>query len=175
MKIVVWLWNPWDKYKNTRHNIWFMFLDFFAWKNDFSDFKIETKFKAEISSWEILWEKIILLKPQTYMNLSWESVQKILDFYKIDKTDFIVIYDDLSMDFSKIRFRETWSAWWHNWIKDIIKHIWLDFKRIKIWIWFNENFEVSDWVLSKFTNEQLEVLEDKVFPEIEIILEKNIS
>jgi len=175
MKIIVWLWNPWEKYKNTRHNTWFMFLDFFVQKNDFSAFKIETKFKAEISIWEIFWEKIILLKPQTYMNLSWESVQKILDFYKLNKSDFIVLYDDLSMDFWKIRFRDSWSAWWHNWIKDIIRHIWLEFKRIKIWIWFNENFEVSDWVLSKFTNEQLGQLENKIFLETEKILEQNIS
>jgi len=100
MKLIVWLWNPWEKYKKTRHNIWFMFLDFLVsplnQKNtspltpllkeegDFGEFKTEKKFKAEISEWRFQWEKTILLKPQTYMNLSWESVKKVSDFYKID-------------------------------------------------------------------------------------------
>lgn len=173
MKLIVWLWNPWKKYEKTKHNVWFMFLDFLLSKNSFSDFKNESKFKAETSEWKISWEKTILLKPQTYMNLSWESLRKISDFYKINLDDIIIIYDDLSMDFSKIRFRDTWSAWWHNWIKDIIKYFWKDFKRIKIWIWFNPNFEVSDWVLSNFTLEELENLEKEVFDKVyDLLIEK---
>ena len=174
MKLIVWLWNPWKQYENTRHNIWFMFLDFFAEKNNFSDFKLENKFEAEVSNWFFSWEKTILLKPQTYMNLSWESLRKIVDFYKIDLDDIIIIYDDLSMDFWKIRFREKWSAWGHNWIKDIIKHFQDKFKRIKVWIWFNDNYEVSDWVLSKFTPEELKKLKEKIFPETYLMLKKNI-
>jgi len=166
MKLIVWLWNPWKEYKKTRHNVWFMFLDFLAWKENFSEFKLESKFKAEVSNWFFAWEKTILLKPQTYMNLSWESVRKIVDFYKIDLDDIIVIYDDLSMDFGKIRFREKGSAWGHNWVKDIIKHFWDKFKRIKIWIWFNPNYEVSDWVLSKFNDCEIDKLENEVFVEV---------
>lgn len=101
MKLIIGLWNPWIKYKNTRHNLWFMFLDEFAEKNNFSEFKLEIKFKAEVSNWLYNWEKTILLKPQTYMNLSWESLQKIVNFYKIDIDDIIIIYDDMSMDFEK--------------------------------------------------------------------------
>lgn len=166
MKIIVWLWNPWEKYQKTRHNIWFMFLDYLTEKENFSEFKSETKFKWEISSWNINWEKIILLKPQTYMNLSWESVRKIMDFYKIDNEDIIVIFDDLSLVFWKIRIRNTWSAWWHNWIKSIIEHLKQDFKRIKIWIWLNTNYDISDWVLSKFSNEELKELENNIFKEV---------
>ena len=166
MKLIVWLWNPWDKYKNTRHNIWFLFLDFFAEKNNFSDFKSESKFKWEISTWISNWEKTILLKPTTYMNLSWESLRKIVDFYKINIQDIIIIYDDMSMDFWKIRTRNKWSAGWHNWIKSIISHFWDSFKRIKIWVWFNDNYEVSDWVLSKFTDEELEELENEIFKKV---------
>jgi len=107
------------------------------------------------------------------MNLSWESLKKIVNFYKIDLEDIIVIYDDLSMDFWKIRFRETWSAWGHNWIKDIIKYFWKDFKRLKIWVWYNSNYEVSDWVLSKFSNDELYELNNEIFPKtIEILNEK---
>jgi len=173
MKIIVWLWNPWEKYKKTRHNTWFLFLDYLKEKENFSDFILEPKFKAEISNWILKNEKIILLKPQTFMNLSGESVFKIMNFYKIEKKDFIVIFDDLSMEFSKIRFREKWSAWGHNGIKDIINYLKEDFNRIKVWIWFNDNFEVSDWVLSKFNDEELEKLERNIFPLVyNLLIEK---
>jgi len=151
-----------------------MFLDFLAWKENFSDFKFESKFKAEVSTWNFNWEKTILLKPQTYMNLSWESVKKIVDFYKISLDDIIVIYDDKDMEFWKIRFREKGSAWGHNWVKDIIKYFWDKFKRVKIWIWFNPNYEVSDWVLSKFTDKELDKLENEVFGEVYDLLKSKI-
>lgn len=174
MKLIVWLWNPGKKYERTRHNIWFMFLDFFIIKNNFPDFKLENKFKWEISEAIFLWEKTILLKPETYMNLSWESIRKIIDFYKINLDDIIVIFDDLSLDFGKIRFRDKGSAGGHNWIKDIIKYFWENFKRIKIWVWFNDNYEVSDWVLSKFTTEEYDKLEDWVFNESYNLLKEKI-
>jgi PTH1 family peptidyl-tRNA hydrolase len=151
-----------------------MFLDFFGSKNNFSEFKNESKFKWEISEGIYDWEKTILLKPSTYMNLSWESIRKIVDFYKIDLNDIIIIYDDKDMEFWKIRFRETWSAGWHNWIKSIINHFWKDFKRIKIWVWYNKNYEVSDWVLSNFTKEELEKLEKNIFTNTLELLQKNI-
>lgn len=173
MKIIVWLWNPWKEYEKTKHNVWFMFLDYFQKLNKFSDFSFESKFKAEISSGIYSWEKTLLVKPQTYMNLSWDSIISIMNFYKIDKNDFIVIYDDLSMDFSKLRFRDKWSAGWHNWVKSIIKHLWEEFKRIKVGIGFDSRFEVSDWVLSKFSEEELIDLENDVFKETNNILVKN--
>jgi len=174
MKLIVWLWNPGKKYEKTRHNIWFMFLNFLSLKNNFSEFKLESRFKAETSEWIFEWEKTILLKPQTFMNLSWESIRKIVDFYKIDLDDIIIIYDDKDMDFWKIRFRDTWSAWGHNWIKSIISHFWKDFKRLKIWVWYNPNYEVSDWVLSKFSNDELDKLDDEIFEKSLELLKKNI-
>ena len=174
MKLIVWLWNPGKQYEETRHNIWFMFLDFFRWKENFSEFKLESKFKWEISTWILRWEKTILLKPQTFMNLSWESLRKVSDFYKIELEDIFIIYDDLSLEFAKIRFRDKGSAWGHNWIKDIIKHFWVEFKRIKVWIWFNDNYEVSDWVLSKFRDEEIDSLENNIFDEVYNSLEEKI-
>lgn len=174
MKLIIWLWNPWNDYKNTRHNIWFMFLDYFQKKEWFIEFKNESKFKWEISFWEIKKEKIILLKPQTYMNLSWESIRKVVDFYKIELNDFIVIFDDISMDFWKIRFRDKWSAGWHNGLKDIIKHFKDSFNRIKIWVWFNTNYETSDWVLSKFKDEEIDKLKNDIFPICEKMLIENL-
>ena len=174
MKLIVWLWNPWKEYEKTKHNVWFLFLDYLIENEKFSDFKMESKFKWEISSWIFEWEKTLLLKPQTYMNLSWESIRKIVDFYKIDLEDIIIIYDDLSMNFWKLRFREKWSAGWHNGIKDIIKHFKDQFKRIKVWIWFNDNFEVSDWVLSKFSENELDDLNNEVFNKTLILIKEKI-
>jgi len=173
MKIIVWLWNPWREYEKTKHNVWFMFLDYFIKKNNFSEFIFESKFKAELSNWIYNWEKTILVKPQTYMNLSWESIISTMNFYKIEKNNFLVIFDDLSMDFWKLRFRESWSAGWHNWIKSIIKYLWNDFKRIKVWIWYDSKFEVSDWVLSKFKEEELIDLENEIFKNTNSLLIQN--
>ncbi len=174
MKLIVWLWNPWKEYEKTKHNIWFLFLDYLVENNTFSDFKKDTKFKAEISTWIFKWEKTILLKPITYMNLSWDSIIKIINFYKINLEDIIVIYDDMSMDFWKIRFRAKWSAWWHNGIKSIISHLKDEFNRIKIWIWYNDNYQVSDWVLSKFTNDELNQLDSEIFENVKNILSEKI-
>ncbi len=174
MKLIVWLWNPWDKYLKTKHNIWFIFLDYIINTKEFSEFKFESKFKWEISNGVLKWEKVILLKPQTFMNLSWESVKKVVDFYKINLEDIYIVYDDLSMDFWKIRYRDKWSAWWHNWIKDIIKIFWENFKRFKIWIWFNDKYEVSDWVLSKFSEEELIDLDTSIFKNTYNLLIENI-
>lgn len=173
MKLIVWLWNPWKEYETTRHNLGFLFLEFLKNKEWFSEFKEEVKFKWELSLWVIKWEKTILLKPNTFMNLSWESVRKLVDFYKIDIDDIVVIYDDMSMDFWKIRFRDIWSAGWHNWIKSIISTFWDKWKRIKVWIGLNPKFEVSDWVLSKFTKDELSFLEVEVFPDVYKLLIEN--
>jgi PTH1 family peptidyl-tRNA hydrolase len=173
MKLIVWLWNPGRDYEYTRHNLGFLFLNYLKEKEDFGDFKEDGKFKWSISSWLLAWEKVILLKPLTFMNISWESLRKVMDFYKIDLEDIIVIYDDISMDFWKIRFKDTWSAGWHNWVKSIISHFWDKWKRIKVGIWLNTNYDVSDWVLSKFTKDELDSLQDEIFSKIyDLVSEK---
>lgn len=174
MKLIVWLWNPGSEYEKTRHNIWFLFLNYLVEEKKLIwEWKEEKKFKAEVFETNFIQEKIILLKPQTYMNLSWESVLKIMSFYKIDKKDLIVIFDDISLEFWKIRFRESGSAWGQNWVKNIILHLWEDFKRIKIWIGQDKRYDLSDWVLSKFSIEELKTLNEKIFKEALEMLEKN--
>lgn len=175
MKIIVWLWNPGEQYSKTRHNVGFMFLDFLALKMDFPEFK-ESKFNALISEKTISWEKVILLKPTTFMNLSWESVSKIINFYKLDfKSDLFIIFDDISLDFGKIRYRDKWSAWWHNGIKSIIEKLGSEeFQRIKIWVWLDKKYEVSDWVLSSFKGEELKELKDNIFPQVLVELTKKL-
>ncbi|MDD2870665.1 MAG: aminoacyl-tRNA hydrolase [Candidatus Gracilibacteria bacterium] len=173
MKLIVGLGNPGDKYKNTRHNLGFLFLDYIKTNNNFEEFKLENKFKGEISNGDINGEKIILLKPQTFMNLSGESIRKTVDFYKINLEDLVIIYDDFSLDFGKIRYRDKGSAGGHNGVKDIIKHFGEKFNRIKVGIGFNDNYEISDWVLSKFNELELQNLDDDVFKNIyKLLIEK---
>ncbi len=174
MKLIIWLWNPWIQYKNTRHNAWFIFVDRFREKNSFEDWKFESKYKAEISQWRYNWEKTFLLKPQTFMNLSGESIQKFCSFYKIQEKDWMLIYDDKDMEFWKTRFREKWSAWGHNWIKSIIQYFWKEFRRIKIWIWYDSHYEVSDWVLGKFREEELIDLDNEVYERTILLLDDNL-
>lgn len=151
-----------------------MFLDYLI-KDLWLDWNWEkdNKSKSEKLEINLNWEKVIFIKPQTFMNLSWESVLKTMSFYKIKKEDIIVIYDDISMDFWKIRYREKGSAGGQNWIKDIISKIWDEFPRIKIWIWVDRRFDTSAWVLSKFTSIELHELDTKIFEEVKkLILEK---
>lgn len=174
MKIIIWLWNPWKEYEITRHNIGFLFVDYLAKKYKFPDFTYESKFKADISKGIIDGESVILVKPQTFMNLSGESVSKINTFFKIAPDDFIVVYDDISMDFGKIRFRDTGSAGWHNGIKDIIRFYKEKFNRVKFWVGYDSKWDVSDWVLWKFSAENLIELENKYFEKIYEVVQKNI-
>jgi len=173
MKLIVGLWNPWNQYQETRHNLGFIVLDKFQSEEWFSEWKYESKFTADISSWILNWEKTLLVKPQTFMNLSGESIRKICNFYKLSHDDFIVIYDDIAMEFGKIRMRDTGSAGWHNGVKDIIKHFWDTWKRIKVWVWKDDRYETSDWVLSKFTEEELIDIDNEIYNKVSQELKKN--
>lgn len=175
MKLIVWLGNPWPKYEKTRHNVGFLFLDWLCdKKNIMADWKENKKFKWEIIETNFSGEKVILLKPLTYMNLSGESLIQVKNFYKIDNEDILVVYDDISLDFEKIRYRSKWSAGGQNGVKSIIKNIWEEFMRIKIWIWQDKRFDLSDWVLSKFSSDELSLLNCEIFEKAYELLEENL-
>jgi PTH1 family peptidyl-tRNA hydrolase len=108
---------------------------------------------------------ILLFKPTTYMNLSGDAVSTLVNFYKLDpQTDVLVISDDIDMEFGKVRYRAKGSHGGQNGLKDIIAKLGTDeFARIKIGIGRHEQYSVSDWVLSKFTGEELDILRDEVF------------
>lgn len=158
MKLLVWLWNPWSKYENTRHNVWFKVLEKVCKEYWFSNFAFNKNYNAEISEWNIEFIQCLAIKPMTYMNLSWWPVAQLKKFYKLEDDDIIVIYDDIDMDIAKIRIRKWWSAWWHNGIKDIILKTWTQFfRRLKIWIWRPVHKDyVTDFVLGKFKKEEIE-------------------
>jgi PTH1 family peptidyl-tRNA hydrolase len=112
MKLIVWLWNPWEKYGKTRHNIWFSMIDNWVNSNNFWNWKFESKYKADIITTEINWEKIILCKPQTYMNLSWEAVAPLAKFYKINWNDILIIHDEIDFVTWRIALKLWGSSAW---------------------------------------------------------------
>lgn len=168
MKCIIWLGNPGRQYENTRHNVGFLMVDMLRGSLGFEDYK-DSKFSGVMSEWVYSWEKIIFLKPTTYMNLSGESVASIVNFYKLDpRKDILVISDDIDMEFAKIRYREKWSHGGQNGLRDIIAHLGTDeFARVKVGIGRHDHMSVSDWVLSKFSKSEIEILEKEVFPKIE--------
>jgi PTH1 family peptidyl-tRNA hydrolase len=168
MKCVVGLGNPGQEYAATRHNVGFRFVDFFRIWNRFSDFEDAPKFKGLVSTGMVNGEKILLLKPLTYMNLSGESVAALVAFYKIDpKKDLLILSDDVDMEFGKVRFREKGSSGGQNGLRSIAKSLSTEeFARIKIGIGRDERFETADWVLSKFKPEELAELEKTIFPKV---------
>ena len=165
MKLIIGLGNPGNNYENTRHNMGWMAVDHFAKENDI-EMHLEPKFQGIIGSFSINGEKSLLLKPVTFMNLSGESVIKVMNFYKIDVEDIIVISDDLDSPLGRIRLRAKGSAGGHNGHKNIAEHIGTEaYKRIKLGIDRSNVIPVIDWVLKKFTKDELKTLEptfDKV-------------
>lgn len=156
MRLFVGLGNPGKKYALTRHNVGFMVIDDLAKKWGVS-MNEEKRFKGEIGSTHVGGEKVILLKPTTYMNLSGESVQAVMDFYNLYNEDVVVIYDDLDMEVGKVRGREKGSAGGHNGIKSMILHLaGEDFKRFKIGIGKSPYGKTTDHVLGRFTNEEMD-------------------
>ena len=158
MKVVIGLGNPGKKYEKTRHNIGFIAVDNLRKKMNISDER--EKFQALVSEKNIDGEKVIFLKPQTFMNLSGNSVIEIVNFYKLDpKKDIIVIYDDMDLSFGNIRIREKGSSGGHNGIKSIISHIGEEFIRIKCGIGAKEK-DAIEHVLGEFNQTEQKDLDE---------------
>ena len=158
MKVIIGLGNPGKKYEKTRHNIGFIAVDNLRKKLNVSDER--EKFQALVSEKNIDGEKVIFLKPQTFMNLSGNSVIEIVNFYKLDpKKDIIVIYDDMDLPFGDIRIREKGSSGGHNGIKSIISHIGEEFIRIKCGIGAKEK-DAVEHVLGEFNQTEQKDLEE---------------
>ena len=178
MKLIVGLGNPGKKYEGTKHNVGFEVIDKAADKYNISVTKV--KHKGLIGDGNISGEKVLLLKPQTYMNLSGESVKEVMTFYKIDAKDVIVIYDDTSLPVGATRIREKGSAGGHNGIKNIIAHLGTDsFPRIKVGIGEKPNgWELADYVLSRFSKDDEPLIEsgkDRALTALEIMLKDGIA
>lgn len=159
MKLIIGLGNPGKEYENTRHNIGFMVID-----NYLKNVTWQKKYNALYTPEIINNEKVIFIKPVTYMNLSGNSVIEFVNFYKVEPKDILVIHDDLDLPFGKIRIKVNSSAGGHNGIKSIINRLGTNnFARLKIGISHNTNGDTKDFVLGKFSKEQQEELE-KLYP-----------
>lgn len=160
MKIIVGLGNPGEKYKGTRHNVGFIVTNELAQKYDIVG-KTESKFNAIVGKGHVHSTDIIIVQPLTYMNLSGESVIKILNWYKLSASDLIVVYDDISLDVGRIRFKDNGSDAGHNGIKSIIQSLGgnKNFPRLKVGIGPDPGGEVrASYVLGKFSEQEKEIL-----------------
>ena len=163
MYIIVGLGNPTKEYNNTRHNIGFDVIDKLA--DMYSISVLEKKHKALVGKGIINGQKVILAKPQTYMNLSGESVRELVDYYKIDEeTELIIIYDDISLDVGQLRIRKKGSAGGHNGIKNIIQHLGHDvFPRIKMGVGEKpKGYDLADYVLGHFKKEERVIMDESI-------------
>ena len=179
MKLIVGLGNPGAKYAGTRHNAGFSVIDELAERHNI---KVDTcKHKALIGKGVINGEKVILAMPQTFMNLSGESIRSILDYYKVDpETELIVIYDDISLDVGKLRIRAKGSAGGHNGIKNIIAHVGGSvFPRIKVGVGEKPpKYDLADYVLGHFSKAEQELMEEgykDAVKAVEMIVSGDIS
>ncbi len=153
MKLIVGLGNPGKIYENTRHNLGFMIIDsYLKQKNEKID---KEKFSGLYTQLVLNGEKVIFLKPQSYMNLSGEVVKKYVDYFKIKIEDILIIHDDLDQELGKIKLKENSSSGGHNGIKNIEFHLnTKNYKRLKIGISNNKKIDTKDYVLSKFTPDE---------------------
>jgi PTH1 family peptidyl-tRNA hydrolase len=161
MYIIVGLGNPTKEYEGTRHNVGFEVIDAIADKYNID--VTERKHRAFCGKGLVAGQRVILVKPQTYMNLSGESVRSVLDFYKVDEeSELIVIYDDVSLGVGQLRIRKKGSAGGHNGIKNIIQHLGHNvFQRIKVGVGEKpKEYDLADYVLGHFSKEDKELMKD---------------
>ncbi len=177
MYIIVGLGNPGKKYENTRHNIGFIAIDYFAEKYNIKINKI--KHKALMGEGTIGGEKVILVKPQTFMNLSGESIREVMSYYKVPIENLVVIYDDIDIDVGNVRIRKKGSAGTHNGMKSVIYQLKEDnFPRVRIGVGKDEKIPLMNFVLSAFPKDEMKLLEDAVDRTSKIlvsIIEENID
>ncbi len=160
MVIIAGLGNPTKEYEHTRHNVGFDTIDCIA--DQYGISINEKKHRALVGKGMIEGQKVILLKPQTFMNLSGESIRAAVDFYKVDeKEELIVIYDDISLPPGQLRIRKKGSAGGHNGIKNIIAHLGHDtFMRIKVGVGEKPaGYDLADYVLGHFSKEDRTIMD----------------
>lgn len=162
MNIVVGLGNPDEKYKNTYHNIGFAVVDKLAEKLGIS--VSQNKYKALVGEGMLGGEKLLIVKPQTYMNLSGESVVMLKNKFKDAR--ILVVVDDIDLPRGNLRYREHGSAGTHNGLRSIVSYIGEDFERIKVGIGRDISIDLADYVLSKYDEKLFEPILNKAVDEI---------
>lgn len=160
MKLIVGLGNPGKEYQNTRHNMGFNLIDSYL---DYKkiDENWSSKFDGKYLQTTIGREKVLFLKPQTYMNLSGDSVRKIVDYYQIDINDILVISDDLDLNVGNFKLKANGSCGGHNGLRDIEKKLGTsEFKRLKIGISNDKELDTKDYVLGTLSKEEKDTIKE---------------
>ncbi|MFD1849260.1 aminoacyl-tRNA hydrolase [Oceanobacillus bengalensis] len=162
MKCIVGLGNPGKKYEKTRHNVGFMTIDGIAARHNWELSKV--KFKGQYTMEQYEGEKVILLKPQTFMNLSGESIRPLMEYYNLELEDLLVIYDDMDLPTGKIRLRQKGGHGGHNGVRNTIDQLGTkEFNRIRIGIGRpTTNISVIDYVLGEFPKEELGNVDESI-------------
>jgi PTH1 family peptidyl-tRNA hydrolase len=168
LKLIVGLGNPGSKYKTTRHNAGFLILDQILHRNNVS--WQGKKFDSEFGRMRLLGEDCLLLKPQTFMNLSGKSVAQACRFFKLESEDVVVLHDDVDVPFGKVKARMGGGAGGHNGIRSTISELGSeDFARLKLGVGKpsgdKAQMDVADWVLANFSDEELNVVEKAMVDE----------
>jgi len=172
MKLIVGLGNPGEKYKNTRHNAGFMAVDFILNDGDgFMTAKPSHEFKSEMFTWTNGEEKVIFLKPQTYMNDSGQALKVICNFYKISLAgDLLIVHDDSDLPLGTIRATDSSSSAGHNGVQSIIDNLGTqDFHRLRIGVESRasrNDMPTEAFVLQNFFDEELKKLQEEIFPKV---------
>jgi PTH1 family peptidyl-tRNA hydrolase len=163
MKLLVGLGNPGTEYAKTRHNMGFQAVDELVRRFSFDAFKSEHK--GLLAKGQIANERCLILKPETYMNLSGESVQSVMAFYKIQPQDIIVFHDDLDLPVGKVKVKIGGGSGGHNGIKNIDSHIGVNYMRVRIGVDKNKMIDTANYVLGKPSPDEQKIL-DVVFEQI---------
>ena len=176
MKLIVGLGNPGKKYEHTRHNMGFEVVDLFA---DLAKIDVDKEsFKGLLGRGKVFDIDVMILKPQTFMNLSGESVSEVVNYFKIEKEDIIIVYDDMAILPGKIRLRASGSSGGHKGMQNIIEHLGTEnIKRIKVGIGEPE-YDAIDYVLGKPNKEEKELIDEAINNAVEalkMILRKNFD
>lgn len=162
MIVIAGLGNPGSKYSGTRHNVGFDVVDRLAQENNIRVNRL--RFKALTGEGFIGTEKVLLVKPSTYMNNSGESIREIMDFYKLEPENLLVVVDDIDIEFATIKLKKKGSAGSHNGLKSIIYHIQKDnFPRLKVGIGKKPPYyDLADFVLSKFSSDERKLVDQAI-------------
>lgn len=163
MKCIVWLGNPWKDYAKHRHTIGFVIVDDFV-SQWWWTWSLKKERWSQIAECFVNGEKVVCVKPLLYMNRSWWPVQQVLNFYKIEPKNLLVIHDEIDFPVAKIALKLGGRSWWHNGLKDIIAKIGTqDFWRLRIGVWrpWSESKQsVADYVLENFSKSDIDALYD---------------
>lgn len=159
MFVIVGLGNPGKRYEHTRHNVGFLTVDLLAERHGIKVNKI--KHKALVGEGTVCGQKVLLVKPQTYMNLSGQSVREVVSYYKIGPADLVVVYDDIDLPAGRLRIRPGGSAGTHNGMRSVIYDLQFDnFPRVRIGIGGERRMRLADYVTGGFSRQEKAIMED---------------